>query len=166
VLKQRLSKTCGSSEIPEACGCKKCFGITNELRDAVNKFMLGGDVAMTELATTYGLPMGTWCISNIQDLSSLFDIDRNSLASNFNEDLSTWDTAKVSTMQWMFYGAASFDRDLSSWSTSNVENLNYMFWDASSFNKALATWDTAKVSTMNRMFLSCPVEHVVHILYI
>ncbi|CBW54347.1 Hypothetical protein, predicted transmembrane protein, DUF285 family [Mycoplasma mycoides subsp. capri LC str. 95010] len=49
-------------------------------------------------------------------LSSLF-----SGASRFNQDISTWDTSRVTDMIWMFDGATSFNQDLSKWDVSNVE---------------------------------------------
>ncbi|MDP4040822.1 BspA family leucine-rich repeat surface protein [Mycoplasma mycoides] len=41
-------------------------------------------------------------------------------ATNFNQDISTWDTSNVEHMDSMFYGATSFNQDLSKWNTSNV----------------------------------------------
>jgi surface protein len=131
---------------------KKCFETTNELRDAVDLFMMGSDAAMALLKQTYGLPMGSWCVSHIQDFSSLFAIGRNPRAFFFNEDLVAWDVSKATTMEGMFYFAASFDQDLSSWNTSNVESMSYMFDLATSFNNDIAAWDVSKVSSTYRMF--------------
>jgi surface protein len=93
-------------------------------------------------------------VSNVQDCSNLFDIDRNSRAATFNEDISAWDVSKVTTMWGMFFGAASFDQDLSSWNTSSVAVLSHMFFSASSFNKDLAAWDVSNVYWMQGMFIS------------
>jgi len=41
-------------------------------------------------------------------------------AAAFNEDLSKWDTSKVTNMWCMFMGARAFNHDLSKWNTSNV----------------------------------------------
>jgi surface protein len=134
----------------------KCFETRDELRLAVDTFMLGGDSLMVKLEKTYGLPIGTWCVSNIQDFSSFLSNERNSRAAIFNEDLAAWDVSKVSTMNYMFHFATAFDQDLSSWNTSSVQDLSNMFAYASSFNKDLAAWDISKVSTTNGMFYDAP----------
>jgi hypothetical protein len=41
----------------------------DELRSEVGGFMEGGNAEMAQLSATYGLPIGTWCVSNIQDFS-------------------------------------------------------------------------------------------------
>jgi surface protein len=155
----------------------KCFETTNELRQAVDNFMLDDDAVTTQLEETYGLPMGTWCVSDIQDFSELFSIERNARAAifnedisawdvskvslisrmffyadSFNQDISSWDVSKVSNMYAMFYRAATFDQDLSSWNMSRVEDMQSMFDGASSFNKDLSAWDVSKVSSIMYMF--------------
>ena len=38
----------------------------------------------------------------------------------FNQNISGWDTAKVTKMDFMFSGALVFNQDLSGWDVSNV----------------------------------------------
>jgi hypothetical protein len=111
---------------------RTCFETTNELLRAVDKFMQGGSSRLKLLEQAYGLPMGTWCVSNIEDFSELFNTGRNSRAISFNEDISAWDVSKVATMYIMFRGAVSFDQDLSSWNTSSVEDISYKLGGATS----------------------------------
>jgi surface protein len=173
-----LSK--GPTSAQPSCN-KKYFDNTTELYEAVDNFMLNESEAMALLEDTYGLPMGTWCISKIEDLSQMFSEARNGaltsfnedisawdtskattmkemfshmVSSSFNQDLSSWDTSKVTTMSNMFGGATSFNQDLSSWKTSSVEDFSYMFRTATSFNRAISAWDTSKASSMYAMFLS------------
>jgi surface protein len=114
--------------------------------------MLGGDTEMEGLSKTYGLPMGTWCVSRIQSFEKLFDArDRNSALASFNEDISLWDTSSVATMSATFMHASSFDIDLSAWNVSSVTNMKAMFGRASSFNKDLSTWDVSRVTDMDWM---------------
>ena len=74
--------------------------------------------------------------------------------------ISTWDTAKVTSMFQMFYNAgysaSSFTLDLSSWDTSSVTNMQSMFYyagySASSFTLDLSSWDTSSVTNMGSTF--------------
>ncbi|MBQ3320706.1 BspA family leucine-rich repeat surface protein, partial [Candidatus Saccharibacteria bacterium] len=74
--------------------------------------------------------------------------------------ISTWDTAKVTTMGNMFYyagySASSFTLDLSSWDTSSVTNMDSMFsyagYSATTFTLDLSSWDTSSVTSMIQMF--------------
>jgi surface protein len=71
--------------------------------------------------------------------------------SNFNEDISYWDTSNVTTMGAMFRGATSFNQDISGWDTGEVTTMSNMFRD-SSFNGKLSNWNTSKVMSMSGMF--------------
>ncbi len=73
-------------------------------------------------------------------------------ATNFNSDISRWDTSNVTNMIAMFYYAFNFNRDISSWKTSMVTNMNYMFYNATKFNQDITNWDTSNVISMNSMF--------------
>ena len=73
-------------------------------------------------------------------------------ASNFNLDVSRWNTAKVITMAGMFDQAAKFDQDISRWNTSKVITMSNMFFSAAKFSRDLSRWNTAKVTTMTAMF--------------
>ena len=105
----------------------------------------------TDVTLTYG-PIRTWNTSLVTDMTSLFDVDVNEASGDFNEDLSGWDTSRVTTMQYMFYGASSFNGNVSSWDTSNVTSMNSMFFNASTFNGNLRYWDTSKVKDLSWMF--------------
>ena len=83
-------------------------------------------------AASYG-PIRTWNTSLVTDMKSLFDSDFYS-SSAFNEDLSQWDTSRVTTMNYMFYGASAFNGNVSSWDTSKVKSMGGMYYGASSFN--------------------------------
>ena len=56
-----------------------------ELRMAVQEYMANP----SDRAQTYGWPIGTWCVSELDDFSSIFYG-----LSTFNEDISNWNTAK------------------------------------------------------------------------
>ncbi|WP_461533045.1 BspA family leucine-rich repeat surface protein [Sinomicrobium sp.] len=75
---------------------------------------------------------------------------------SFNQDLSSWDVSKVSSMFQMFRGAKAFNGSLSGWtpglSLDAGCTLSGMFFDAASFNQDLSSWDVSKVSSMFQMF--------------
>ena len=58
-------------------------------------------------------------------------------ATAFNGDISSWNTAKVTTMYGMFNDATAFNQDISSWNTAAVTNMSFMFNDAAAFNQPL-----------------------------
>ena len=90
----------------------------------------------------------------------------------FNQDISSWDTSNVTTMNSMFAGAESFNQDIGSWDTSNVTNMSNMFGttrlnedpdnpifpgffyqpSARAFNQDIGSWDTSNVTDMSGMF--------------
>ena len=59
-------------------------------------------------------------------------------ASAFNQNISSWNTAAVTTMSYMFKEASAFDQDLSNWCVSyfNSEPGNFR-------NGANSAWATA-----------------------
>ena len=90
----------------------------------------------------------------------------------FNQDISSWDTSNVTSMNSMFAGAESFNQDIGSWDTSNVTNMSNMFGitsiardpndpslpdftyqlSARAFNQDIGSWNTSNVTIMNSMF--------------
>ncbi|BFP42069.1 hypothetical protein FGF1_29140 [Flavobacteriaceae bacterium GF1] len=67
-------------------------------------------------------------------------------------DFSTWNTAKVTDMGFMFHGARNFNGNIGSWDVANVTNMQAMFMDASDFNQDISSWNVAKVATMANTF--------------
>ena len=73
-------------------------------------------------------------------------------ATTFNNDLSSWNVGRVTTMRNMFHTAIFFDQPLSNWDTSNVVNMKSMFHEASFFNSDISQWDVSRVRDMSFMF--------------
>ena len=94
----------------------------------------------------YG-PIASWDVSEVTDLSYLFDNQ-----AGFNEDLSRWNVSNVVNMQCLFYGATSFNGDLSRWNVSSVVHVSYMFHRATLFNGDLSRWNVSNVVHMSSMF--------------
>ena len=73
-------------------------------------------------------------------------------------DLSSWDTAKVTSMGDMFVDCRSLTTlDVSNFNTSNVTDMSHMFYSCSSLTLLdLSGWNTSNVTNMNSMFKDCP----------
>ena len=61
-------------------------------------------------------------------------------ATNFNQDISGWNTTNITSMKNLFNGATSFNQDLSNWNVENVTDMSGMFNGASEFNSDLSEW--------------------------
>lgn len=72
--------------------------------------------------------------------------------SNFNGDVTRWDTSKVTTMRGAFRTAGLFNRSLATWDTSNVTTMQEMFNGATSFNKPIGGWNVGKVTNFYQAF--------------
>jgi len=81
-----------------------------------------------------GVPNNTDWLELIVNMWSLF---RNT---NFNGDISQWDTSGVNDMNGMFFGNTTFDRDISWWDISWVTSVQNMFRNATAFNQDLSSW--------------------------
>ena len=73
-------------------------------------------------------------------------------SSNFNSNISGWNTTNVTNMSYMFSNASVFDSDISGWDTSNVTDMSNMFYNAGNFNSDISGWDTSNVTDMSSMF--------------
>jgi len=99
------------------------------------------------------IPIGNWNVSQVTDMSYLFeDYYQEFNLSNFNEPLN-WDTSNVTNMSGMFSGCQWFNQPLN-WDTSNVTDMSEMFSGCRSFNQPL-NWDTSSVTNMKSMFSFC-----------
>ena len=127
-----------------------CFQNGVELAAAVDDYLAVPSGRLTR--TRYGHPIGNWCVSGVTDFSYLFDVERNPLTVNFNEDISDWDTSNAEDMFFMFVGAERFNQDLSGWRTSRVIDFGGMFNNCTRFNGDVSTWDTSNALSMGFMF--------------
>ena len=84
--------------------------------------------------------------SKINNMSSLFRF------SNFEGDISNWNTSNVTNMRSLFYGANKFNSNIGNWNVSNVTNMKGLFFKNKSFNKNINSWDTSNVVDMSGMF--------------
>ena len=118
------------------------FNTKAELQTAVDLYNSDKNNAISQ----YG-DINTWDVSNITDMSRLFEYKYG-----FNEDISNWDTSNVTDMSYMFDRAYDFNKDIGDWNTSNVTHMNWMFYKASAFNQDIGSWDTSNVTHIHNMF--------------
>ena len=91
------------------------------------------------------LEMPDWNVSGITNMADLFkngrqlnDGSSGTLNSTqFNANISRWDTSSVTDMKYMFDGASAFNADISGWDTSLVTDSVNMFQGATAW---LATY--------------------------
>ena len=77
------------------------------------------------IAQTYGWPIGKWDVSEITDFSEVFANIGNKFCTDFNEDISEWNTKSATTMAYMFAGNHLFNQKLP-WDVSNVTTMRFI----------------------------------------
>jgi surface protein len=155
----------------------KAFQSNEELKAAVKKYCKYEAANMEEIACTYGYPIDKWDVSQVEDMSCVFEriyefneyigswdvshvTDMTKMfwrASSFNQDIGSWDVSDVTDMEYMFCDASDFNQDIGAWDVSNVTNMSGMFWEASAFNQNIGRWDVSNVLDMSHMFQGASV---------
>jgi surface protein len=74
---------------------------------------------------------------------------------NFNSNISGWNTAGVTNMANCFFGCSYFNSDISDWNTDGVTNMEYCFYRCTNFNSDISDWNTAGVTNMEYCFNGC-----------
>ena len=112
-----------------------------------------GDVAWTSMQFAFAgcnnltTAAGNPILTGVTNMSSMFNA-----CTNFNGNITGWNTATVTNMSTMFLNATAFNQPIGSWNTAAVTNMLRVFSNASSFNQPLSNWNTAAVTTMFGMF--------------
>ena len=147
--------------------------LTNEnIKTAVTEWIDDNNV------TKYGGHISNWHVSNVTDMSGLFEGK-----SDFDEDLGNWDVSNVTTMWKMFKYATlfnnggsdniknwnlasletaqgifidtSFNQDISAWTFPNEIHLGGLFY-GTPFNQDISGWNVSNATAMSYMFADSP----------
>jgi surface protein len=104
-------------------------------------------------ASNFNQDIGSWDVSNVNNIGGMFF-----QATNFNNggspSISGWTTSACTSMSDMFRSATSFNQPIGSWNVSGVTNMSTMFQLATNFNQDIGSWDVSNVQFMNGMFAS------------
>lgn len=88
-------------------------------------------------------------VSNVKNMIGLFDG-----AKEFNQDLSTWTTSRVTSLGTAFRGATKFiGNGLSSWDVTRVTSFGSCFHSATFFNGNISNWDVSRSTHFSHMFI-------------
>ena len=145
----------------------------SNIQTAVNNALSAGN-SIEE----YGGHISNWHVSNVTDMSGLFEGK-----SDFDEDLGNWDVSNVTTMWKMFKYATlfnnggsdniknwnlasletaqgifidtSFNQDISAWTFPNEIHLGGLFY-GTPFNQDISGWNVSNATAMSYMFADSP----------
>ena len=99
--------------------------------------------------TEFNSDISSWDTSRVTNMSYMFYDMSGSL---FNQDIGKWNTSSVTIMQGMFTRTLAFNQNIGSWNVSSVTGMWGMFGGASAFNQDISSWNTSKVTDMGHMF--------------
>lgn len=94
----------------------------------------------------------TWDTSRITDMNYAF-----AAQTSFNQPIGGWNTSRVTNMDNMFF-QSSFNQPIGGWNTSSVTNMSNMFSETQNngFNQDIDAWDVSNVTNMSQMFYVNP----------
>ena len=104
-------------------------------------------------ARAFDQNLSGWKTANVTTIAQMFQ-EAAKFTNGGDPGIGNWATGNVTSMADAFDRASSFNHDLSGWNTSKVSNMSAMFYGASSFNGNVSSWNTSKVTNMSSMFKS------------
>ncbi|PHS06683.1 MAG: hypothetical protein COA88_10105 [Kordia sp.] len=111
---------------------------------------------MFQSAIAFNQDISSWNTERVTNMSNLFNN-----AKVFNQPLNSWvfttDPSKSINMTSMFRSTPVFNQNISNWNVERVNTMNSMFYNAQAFNKDLSNWDVSNVTNMTSMFRNTTV---------
>ena len=72
--------------------------------------------------------IGTWNVSNVTNMSYMFS------TTNFNQDISKWNTISLIDIRYMFAYNPEFNQDLSNWNKSSISSSKVVDYSRDTFS--------------------------------
>ena len=102
-------------------------------------------------ATNFNYDISAWNTGNVTEMAATFQT-----ATSFNQPIGSWDVSNCGDMRSVFLNTDNFTQDISSWDVSNANNMDSMFRYNTNFIGNLQKWNTSNVTNYNSMFDSAP----------
>jgi surface protein len=101
--------------------------------------------------TNFNSNISNWDTLNVTNMYRMFQS-----AINFNQPINTsgnyWNTTNVTNIASMFESSSKFNQPIGDWTVSNVTDISFIFYKAVDFNQPIGNWDVSKVTSMNSTF--------------
>jgi uncharacterized repeat protein (TIGR01451 family) len=145
----------------------RCANQLNAGKRAFNKMVGSGGTGIRDLDTSnldsfeqmffrakeFDQSLSGWNTADVTTIAQMFQ-EAGNFTNGGDPGINNWDTRKVTKMNGAFDRAVSFNHDLSGWDTSEVTDMSSMFYGASSFNGSVSSWNTSKAINMRAIFQS------------
>jgi surface protein len=130
-------------------GAIELDGVEYTLSQSEHKMFTGQVTDMSWLFqdTDFNGDISYWDTSNVTNMAGMFYN-----ANVFNQPIGNWDVSSVTDISSMFFQAESFNQTLNNWNTANVQNMTSVFFYAKKFNQPIGNWNTSNVTSMASMF--------------
>ena len=107
-------------------------------------------------AKAFDQNLSGWNTAAVTTIAQMFQ-EAEKFTNGGDSGIGNWATGNVTSMADAFDRAVLFNHNLPGWDTSEVSTMASMFYGASNFNGSVSSWNTSKVTNMSRMFTSAAV---------
>lgn len=115
-----------------------------------------GSTAWTSMLSAFydcdNLQITATDVPNLSGVTNMEEMFSGCITLNSPSNMGSWNTATVTNMRFLFYGATAFNQNIGGWNTGAVTNMSTMFSEAAAFNQDIGSWNTGAVTDMSGMF--------------